>query len=82
MLPRNLPLWESVYYYLARWRDNGLLETINAALHRQLRTQLGHDPEPSIAILDSQTVKVQEKGGLRRRLRQAPGRTKDASTGR
>ncbi len=63
MLPRDLPPWESVYYYLARWRDNGLLETINAALHRQLRTQLGHDPEPNIAILDSQTVKVAEKRG-------------------
>src|SRR5579859_6962828 len=61
MLPRTLPPWESVYYYLAQWRDNGLLATIYTTLHRQLRSQEGRDPEPSIAILDSETVKVAEK---------------------
>lgn len=57
MLPRDLPPWGSVYYYLAQWRDYGLLETINATLRRQLRTLEGHDPAQSIAILDSQCRK-------------------------
>lgn len=63
MLPHDLPKWQSVYYYYRKWRSDGTLALLHDQLRSQLRMQLGHDPEPSIAMLDSQTFKTNEKGG-------------------
>src|SRR6202051_3253547 len=57
MLPHDFPLWESVYGYFRRWRLAGLWQRIHDILVRDVREQEGRDPEPSAAILDSQTVK-------------------------
>lgn len=35
----------------------GIWEQVNAALRRDLRVQMGREPEPSAAILDSQSTK-------------------------
>jgi putative transposase len=64
MMPSDLPPWRSVYWYFMRWRDSGLFERINDTLRREVRTKAGRNPEPSGAVLDSQAVKVTEKGGL------------------
>jgi putative transposase len=68
MLPHDLPPWEVVYMYFAQWRDAGVFEGINEVLRRQVRIEAGKDEEPSAAILDSQSVKTAEKGGLVTRL--------------
>jgi len=65
MLPTNLPPWQTVYGYYRRWKQAGLWETLNAALVRQVRTQAGRQPEPSAAVLDSQSVKTSEGGEAR-----------------
>lgn len=65
MLPHDLPPWETVYYYFSQWRDDGTLERINRALRIEIRVSVGKDPEPSAAILDSQSVKATETSGLR-----------------
>lgn len=68
MLPHDLPPWEVVYMYFAQWRDEGVFERINRVLRKQVRVQEGKDEEPSAAIIDSQSVKTAEKGGLAARL--------------
>ena len=45
--------------------DAPIIEKINAALCRQVRVQAGRDPEPSLAIIDSQSVKSTRTAGER-----------------
>lgn len=65
MLPHDLPPWESVYYYFRKWRKDGTLERMNTALRIQLRQAEDREPEPSAAIIDSQSVKTTETPGER-----------------
>ncbi len=65
MLPHDLPPWEKVYYYFSQWRDDGTWERLNRELRIEVRVGVGKDPEPSAAILDSQSVKATEMGQTR-----------------
>lgn len=65
MLPHDLPPWEQVYYYYKRWRDDGTWERLNRELRIEIRLSEGKDPEPSAAIIDSQSVKTTETSGVR-----------------
>lgn len=64
MLPHDLPFWKTVYGYFADWTVSGLLDRIHQTLHEAVRGQAGRDPDPSLAIIDSQSVRTTQQGGL------------------
>ncbi|MBW2636500.1 MAG: IS5 family transposase [Deltaproteobacteria bacterium] len=65
MLSHEFPPWKTVYHYFRLWRLEGIWERINAALRTELRVANGREPEPSAAIIDSQSVKTTETPGVR-----------------
>ena len=64
-LPHDFPPWESVYGYFYRWRKDGTWQRMHEALRSQVRESTGRSPEPTAAIIDSQSVKTTEMGGPR-----------------
>lgn len=65
MLPHDLPPWQHVAYYYYKWLADGTLELINDCLREDIRIELDRDPEPSVAIIDSQSVKTVSSGDER-----------------
>jgi putative transposase len=66
LLPKDLPPWESVYWWFRRWRMDGTFERLNASLRERVRRRLGRDPLPSAGIADSQSAKSTGVGGEQR----------------
>jgi hypothetical protein len=54
-----------VYRWFARFRDDGMWETINHHLVMRDRERVGRKAGPSAAVLDSQSTKTAEAGGPR-----------------
>ena len=63
MLPHDFHPWGTVYHYFRRWSKNGVFEQMNAQLRGDLRERLGRSREASASILDSQSVKITDRGG-------------------
>ena len=58
MLPSDFPPWPTVYEYFKQWRSTGTLRKIHRLLTKKVRRSEGKKSLPTIAILDSQSVKT------------------------
>ena len=63
LLPHDFPAWQSVYYYFNKWKKDGTWKKMHDTLFEKTRVAAGRDPEPSIGIADTQSVKITERGG-------------------
>jgi transposase len=54
----RFPAWNAVYYYFRQWSLNGTLDEINLSLNQLERGVLGRNPLPSLALVDSQSIKL------------------------
>jgi putative transposase len=61
LLPHDFPPWSTVYYHFRRFRLGGLWFLILKALRAAERNRAGKDPQPTAAIMDSQSVKTVEE---------------------
>ena len=59
-LPKDFAPWCTVYHYFRLWKRTGLLNQIHTHLREHLRLVEGRKPQPSAAIVDSQSVKSTE----------------------
>ncbi|MCD0453813.1 IS5 family transposase [Actinocorallia sp. API 0066] len=62
-LPVDFPPWQTVYWHFQRWEEHRVTDKIVNAVRRRLRRDLDRDPEPSAAVMDSQTVDAADTVG-------------------
>ena len=62
-LPKEYPNYNNVYYHYHKWSWDGTWEQVNAVLREKVRRKAKRKAQPSLAIIDSQSVKTTEVGG-------------------
>jgi putative transposase len=62
MLPKDFPPWGTVWWYFRRWRLDGVWTRLHRALHRAARLKAGRRADPTVVIMDAQSVKTTERG--------------------
>ena len=58
MLPKDFPNWQAVYSRYRCWSKKGVFEQALQVLNITYRIQNGKPPEPSMGIIDSQSLKT------------------------
>lgn len=58
LLPNDLPPKSATYYYFAAWRDDGTDQQIHELLRCQVRERNRRLEDPTLVILDTQSVRA------------------------
>ena len=64
-IPKDLPARSTLYDYFDLWSWDGTLDRIHHELYVKCREAVSREASPTAAVIDSQSVKSAEKGGLR-----------------
>ena len=62
MLPSDFPNWNTVYGIFWQWRNEGIWQKIHDASREKVRLAAGKKSTPTVAIIDSQSVRTAEGG--------------------
>lgn len=65
MLPKDFPPWKTVYGYFRRLSQLGIWEKVLSDLVKAKRLKNGRNENPSLLIIDAQSVKTTGKGEQR-----------------
>lgn len=68
-IPKDLAARSTVHDYFDLWDYDGTLERIHHTLYVACRERMDREASPTVAIIDSQSVKGAEKGALDRPAR-------------
>jgi len=63
LLPKTFPPWPATYMSFKRWAAAGVFEAMHDRLRQQWRDRMGKAPEPTAAIIDSQSTRSTAQGG-------------------
>ena len=63
LLPKTFPPWQATYMSFKRWATAGVFEAMHDRLRKQWRDRIGKAPEPTAAIIDSQSTRSTAQGG-------------------
>jgi putative transposase len=78
-LPTEFGPYVRVWSQFRRWRDSGMFDHVLIGVHRQVRINLGRQPEPSLIVIDPHLARGASHGGATFHDRGGPwGATKGA----